>query len=311
LKSITIGTRGSKLALWQANFIKSKIEEKFPSLKVEIKIIKTTGDKILDVPLAKVGGKGLFVKEIEEELLSRGVDIAVHSMKDVPTFFPDGLYLPIITEREDCRDAFISKDNVKLSELKAGSIIGTSSLRRRSQLCSIRKDLNIVDLRGNIDTRLTKLKKGEYDAIILASAGLKRMGFENSITEYISVDQMIPAIGQGALGIETRIGDTRVLEIVSFLKDEKTYKEVEAERGFLKKLEGGCQVPIGCFAQVEGKSLSLNGFVGSVDGTSIIKESLSGSIDDFDTLGVTLAEKILKMGGKEILDQVYGCGDIR
>jgi hydroxymethylbilane synthase len=302
---ITIGTRGSKLALWQANFIKSEIERKYNNIKVDLKIIKTKGDKILDVPLAMVGGKGLFVKEIEDALLKNEVDLAVHSMKDVPTFFPEGLYLPIITKREDYRDAFISRDGTTLEDLPENSVVGTSSLRRKSQLKNIKKNIQIKDLRGNVDTRLKKLKNGEYDAIILASAGLKRLGFEEEITQYIDKDLMLPAIGQGALGIEIRENDKELLERLLFLKDEDTYFAVKGERAFLRKLEGGCQVPIACFGEVSGDNLILDGLVASLDGEKIIRKQIQGIKTDFDKLGTELGEIVLDAGGKEILDEVY------
>jgi len=305
MEKIVIGTRGSKLALWQANFVKSKIEQKHKSVKVELKIIKTKGDKILDVPLAKVGGKGLFVKEIEEALLREEVDLAVHSMKDVPTFFPEGLYLPVITKREDYRDAFLSRNGKKLKDMPENSIIGTSSLRRKSQLKNLRNDFKIKDLRGNVDTRLKKLEKGEYDGIILAVAGLKRMKFEKKITEYLDVDVMIPAIGQGALGIEIRKDDEKILDIITFLNDENTFIEVSCERAFLKELEGGCQVPIGAFAKIGEKYLKLIGFVADVDGSNFIKDELTGRVENYEILGKELAKRILNKGGKEILEKVY------
>ncbi len=307
MKTVKIGTRGSKLALWQANFIKAEIEKKHNHINVELKIIKTKGDKILDVPLAMVGGKGLFVKEIEDALLKKDVDLAVHSMKDVPTFFPDGLYLPVITKREDYRDALVSRGGLKLNELPSKSIIGTSSLRRKSQLINLKSNLKIKDLRGNVDTRLKKLDRGEFDAIILAAAGLKRMGFENRITQYLDISYMIPAIGQGALGIEIRRNDEEILKLVSFLKDNNTFFEVEAERAFLKTLEGGCQVPIGCYGKIENNTLNLKGFVASVDGKKFIKSEISGDVSEYKELGVKLAENILNAGGKEILDEVYNC----
>ncbi len=304
-KIIKIGTRGSKLALWQANYIKNEIEKKHKNIAVELKVIKTKGDKILDVPLAMVGGKGLFVKEIEEALLNKEVDLAVHSMKDVPTFFPEGLYLPIITKREDYRDALVSRNGLTLDKLPANSIVGTSSLRRKSQILNLRKDLKIKDLRGNVDTRLKKLDNGEYDAIILAAAGLKRMGFENKITQYLDETVMIPAIGQGALGIEIRENDKEIFEIVSFLKHETTFFEVKAERAFLKILEGGCQVPIGCYGKIEKNILKLKGFVSSINGEKFIKKEISGDIKNYKLIGITLAENILNAGGNKILEQVY------
>ncbi len=309
MDKIVIGTRGSKLALWQANYVKQEIENRYKSIKVDLKIIKTKGDKILDVPLAKVGGKGLFVKEIEEALLREEVDLAVHSMKDVPTFFPNGLYLPIITKREDYRDAFLSRNGIKLNEMPKNAIIGTSSLRRKSQIRNLRKDFVIKDLRGNVDTRLKKLDEGQFDGIILAVAGLKRMGFEHRITEYLDEKVMIPAIGQGALGIEIREGDEKTLEIVSFLKDEDTFIEVSAERAFLKRLEGGCQVPIGCYAKILDDKLNIMGFVADIEGKKFIKEKISGNISEYINLGDKLAEIILNKGGKEILEEVYKEGE--
>jgi len=305
MDKIIIGTRGSKLALWQANFVKNEIESKYKSVKVDLKIIKTKGDKILDVPLAKVGGKGLFVKEIEEALLREEVDLAVHSMKDVPTFFPNGLYLPVITKREDYRDAFISKNGLKLKEMPENSVIGTSSLRRKSQLINLRKDFQIKDLRGNVDTRLRKLDEGQFDGIILAVAGLKRMGFSNKIVEFLDEKVMIPAIGQGALGIEIRENDNKILDIISFLKDDKTFIEVSSERAFLKELEGGCQVPIGCYAKIENEKLKLIGFVADLKGERFIKDEFIGNKDEFINLGVKLARKILNQGAKDILEEVY------
>jgi len=306
---IRIGTRGSKLAIAQSMWVKEQIESKYSNIRVELVKIKTKGDKILDSPLSKIGGKGLFVKEIEDALLKKDVDLAVHSMKDVPTFFPDGLYLPVITKREDYRDALISRGGLKLNELPSKSIIGTSSLRRKSQLINLKSNLKIKDLRGNVDTRLKKLDRGEFDAIILAAAGLKRMGFENRITQYLDISFMIPAIGQGALGIEIRENDNEILEIVSFLKDELTFFEVEAERALLKTLEGGCQVPIGCYGKIKGDILNLKGFVASVDGSKFIKSEINGEIANYKKLGVKLAENILNLGGKEILEDVYNCSN--
>ena len=303
-KPIKIGTRASMLALWQANWVKSEIEKRH-GLNVELVKIKTTGDKITDVPLAKVGGKGLFVKEIEEALLSKEVDLAVHSMKDVPTVFPNGLHLKAITKREDPRDALISRHGKTLSELPKGANIGTSSLRRQSQLLKARPDLNISQLRGNLDTRLKKLEQGVYDAIILAGAGIKRLGWVDKITELIEPDVMLPAIGQGALGIETRTEDSYVNGLVEFFDHRDTSVAVRAERAMLKRLDGGCQVPIAAYGIVKGDELRLTGLVASVDGLRIIKDVISGNTIDAETLGVTLAEKLLKAGAKEILDELY------
>ncbi len=258
------------LALWQANWVKSELEKKYSDVTVELEKIKTTGDKITDVPLAQVGGKGLFVKEIEEALLDKRVHLAVHSMKDVPTFFPDGLSLRCITEREDPRDAALTHSKEKLLDLKQGAKIGTSSLRRQSQLRIVRPDFEILDLRGNLDTRIRKLEEGEYDAVILAGAGIRRLGWADKITEYIDTETMLPAIGQGALGIETRDDDDDTNALVDFFNHPDTSDPVRAERALLKRLEGGCQVPIAAFGTISGDKLKLRGLVASVDGTTVV-----------------------------------------
>lgn len=301
---IRLGSRGSKLALWQAEFIQFEIERR-TGRKVEITRIKTTGDMILDVPLAKVGGKGLFVKEIEEALLSDGIDLAVHSMKDVPTDLPDKLAIVAITRREDPRDAFLSVKYRKFEELPQGAKLGTSSLRRQTQLLGLRPDLSVETLRGNLDTRIRKMEEGRYDAIVLAAAGLRRLGWEAKITEYIPEDMSLPAIGQGALGIEIRADDPDTREAVSFLNDRDTAFAVRAERGFLKRLEGGCQVPIASYGRTEGDGIFLKGMVGRPDGSEIIRGSARGSTSDPEALGVGLAEQLLARGAKEILDEVY------
>jgi hydroxymethylbilane synthase len=301
---IRLGSRGSMLALWQAGFIQSEIERK-TGRQVEITKIRTTGDMILDVPLAKVGGKGLFVKEIEEALLSGGIDLAVHSMKDVPTELPDRLAIVAITRREDPRDAFLSVKYRTFEELPRGARLGTSSLRRQTQLLGLRPDLSVETLRGNLDTRIRKMEEGRYDAIILAAAGLRRLGWEAKITEYIPEEMSLPAIGQGALGIEIRVDDPDTREAVSFLNDRDTAFAVRAERGFLKRLEGGCQVPIASYGRAEGNSIFLKGMVGRPDGSEIIRGSARGSTEDPEALGVSLAEQLLARGAKEILDEVY------
>jgi len=301
---IRLGSRGSKLALWQAEFVQFAIERE-TGRKVEITRIKTTGDMILDVPLARVGGKGLFVKEIEEALLSGDIDLAVHSMKDVPTDLPDRLAIVAITRREDPRDAFLSVKYRKFEELPPGARLGTSSLRRQTQLLGLRPDLSVETLRGNLDTRIRKMEEGRYDAIILAAAGLRRLGWEAKITEYIPEEMSLPAIGQGALGIEIRVDDPDTREAVSFLNDRDTAFAVRAERGFLKRLEGGCQVPIASYGRTEGDSIFLKGMVGRPDGSEIIRGSARGSTEDPEALGVGLAEQLLARGAKEILDEVY------
>jgi hydroxymethylbilane synthase len=305
-KQIRIGTRASALALWQAEWVKSELEKKYPGTSVTLTKIKTTGDKILDVPLAKVGGKGLFVKEIEEAMLENEIDIAVHSMKDVPTFFPDGLHLSCITKREDPRDALLTRDKVKFKDLPKGANVGTSSLRRQAQLMNVRPDFVIHQLRGNVDTRLRKLKEGQYDAIILAAAGVKRLGLAENVSEYIDPEISLPAIGQGALGIECRVDDRELNDMISFFNHADTRTCVTGERALLRRLEGGCQVPIACYGEMKGGKLHLTGLVGSVDGKRIIKDAIDGDPEKAEKLGVTLAEKLLSRGADVILREVYG-----
>jgi len=272
---------------------------------VEITRIKTTGDVILDVPLSKVGGKGLFVKEIEEAMLSGRIDFAVHSMKDVPTDLPAGLEISCITRREDPRDAFLSVRYERFEDLPAGARVGTSSLRRQTQLLGLRPDLSIDQLRGNLDSRIRKMEEGKYDAILLAAAGLLRLGWDAKIRQYIPVDVSVPAIGQGALGIEIRSGDERTREALAFLDDRETSLAVRAERGFLKRLEGGCQVPIAAHGTVIGDTVTLSGLIGKPDGSRILRGSRGGSVSDPGAIGVALAEELLARGGREILDEVY------
>lgn len=304
-KLIKIGTRKSLLALAQSNGIKAQIEAQYPDVKVELVKIMTKGDKILDVPLAKVGGKGLFVKELEEAMLNREVDMAVHSMKDVPAELPDELHLALVTKREDPRDAFISNKYKTLTELPQGAKIGTSSLRRRAQLAKVRPDLIIEDLRGNLDTRLRKLDEGQYDAIILAAAGLNRLKLDRASSYFTSLE-MLPAVGQGAVGIEMRRDAKELLEALSFLDHWPTKVTVQAERAFLLRLEGGCQVPIAGFCTIDNNLLTLTGLVASVDGKEVIKKTATGPADQPELLGRNLAEELLAMGGKAILEEVYG-----
>jgi hydroxymethylbilane synthase len=304
-QELRIGTRGSQLALFQANWVKDQLVQTHPDLKVTLIKIKTTGDKIQDAPLAKIGGKGLFVKEIEEALLQKKIDLAVHSIKDVPTEFPKGLHLPVITKREDPRDVFISKDGRTLKDLPPGAKIGTSSLRRQAQLLHFRSDFELIPLRGNLDTRLKKLKTLNLDAIVLALAGVKRLGLEERITEIIPTDISLPAIGQGALGIETRMDDKEVEGQIRFLNDRDSSIAVTAERAFLKKLEGGCQVPIAAYARTFGATLQIDGLVGTIDGRRLIRHHVEGPIQKAGALGIELAEILLGKGAKEILDEVY------
>ena len=302
---LRIGTRGSQLALFQANWVKDQLSRAHPDLNVTLVKIKTTGDKIQDVPLAKIGGKGLFVKEIEESLLQRKVDLAVHSIKDVPTEFPQGLHLSVITKREDPRDVFISREGRTLKDLPRGAKIGTSSLRRQAQLLHFRNDLELIPLRGNLDTRLKKLKTMNLDGIVLALAGVRRLGLEERVTEIIPADISLPAIGQGALGIETRIDDKPVEEHLRFLNDRDASIAVTAERAFLKKLEGGCQVPLAAYARPEGTTLRMDGLVGSTDGKRLVRHHVEGPVENAESLGIELAEILLGKGAKAILDEVY------
>lgn len=302
---LRIGTRGSQLALYQANWVKGKLLQTHPHLRVTLIKIKTTGDKIQDVPLAKIGGKGLFVKEIEEALIRKKIDLAVHSIKDVPTEFPEGLHLSAITKREDPRDVLFSKDGLLLKDLPRGAKIGTSSLRRQAQLLHFRDDFEMVPLRGNLDTRLRKLEATGLDGIVLALAGVRRLGLEARITEIIPVEISLPAIGQGALGIETRIDDKEVEERIRFLNDEDSSIAVKGERAFLKRLEGGCQVPIAAFGRIAGGRLQMDGLVGTTDGKRLIQHHVEGPIEKTESLGIELAEILLEKGAGEILEEVY------
>ena len=299
---VRIGTRKSKLALWQANYVKEFLE-KYWGVAVELVKITTTGDKIKDVPLAKIGGKGLFVKEIEKALLEGEIDLAVHSLKDVPMEIPKGLTLGAITKRENPYDVLISRGGEKLSELPEGSKIGTSSLRRQVQIKKRRKDLKVEVLRGNVDTRMRKLKEGLYDAIVLAYAGVKRMGFESEITEVLY--DFIPAVGQGSLAIEIRKGDGRIEELIKPLNHRESYISAVCERAFLKELEGGCQVPIGAFAAVEGEKVRLRAFISDLNAERFIEGEETGSVEEAKEVGKRLAHKLLKAGGEEILREIY------
>ena len=302
---IRIGTRGSQLALYQANWVKERLTEVHPHLHVTLMKIKTTGDKIQDAPLAKIGGKGLFVKEIEEALIQRKIDLAVHSIKDVPTEFPEGLHLAAITKREDPRDVFISKDGTLLKDLPRGAKIGTSSLRRQAQLLHFRGDFEMIPLRGNLDTRIRKLKTMDLDGVVLALAGVKRLNLEKNITEILPTEISLPAVGQGALGIETRIGDQETEGYLQFLNDPESSVAVSAERAFLKKLEGGCQVPIAAFGRMEGGILHIDGLVGRTDGKKLIRRHLEGPPREAEAMGTRLAEILLENGAGEILEEVY------
>lgn len=305
MKKIRIGTRGSQLALWQAHWVKSQIESFFPSIDVSIVKIKTTGDRIVDRPLAMVGGKGLFVKEIETRLIDRKIDIAVHSMKDMPGDLPQGLIIGAVPQRANPFDVLISRDRLPLSQYKPGATIGTSSLRRASQIKHLRPDLNISSIRGNLDTRIRKLKSGEYDAIVLAAAGLIRLDQAHEITEYLDEIQMVPAVGQGALCIETRDNDPHIQPIMDMINDPDTMTCVMGERAFLKKIEGSCHIPVACFGKcIDRQRLSLSGLVASEDGMQIIREDIIGPYDQTIQMGTRLADTILAKGGKTILENL-------
>jgi hydroxymethylbilane synthase len=301
---LRLGTRASLLALCQANWVKKRVEEQNPSVTVNLVHIKTTGDKI-DTPLFKVGGKGLFVKEIEEALLRDAVDLAVHSAKDLPALIPDGLTLMVFPEREDPRDALITEDGKQFSEIPSGGKVGTGSLRRQAQLLNLRPDLQVVPLRGNLDTRFKKLSSLKLDAIILASAGLRRMCWEAKVSEYFDPEVMLPAIGQGVLAIEGRRGDERIHRAVASLNHLPTQISVLAERAFLKRLGGGCQVPIAGLARVEGEKLIFSGLVAGVDGKKVVKGRIEGAVGKNEELGERLAEELLAKGAEEILEEVY------
>ncbi len=301
---LVIGTRGSQLALWQANWVKAELERAHPGLSCSLEIIKTSGDKILDVPLAQVGGKGLFVKEIEEALLNGTVDLAVHSMKDMPALIPDGLGIGAVTRREAANDVLISRAGNTLMEMPENARIGTSSLRRASQLLHRRPDFQIIPLRGNIDTRLKKLQTQDMHAIVLAAAGILRLDFAGHITEYIDTDVLIPAVGQGALCIETRSNDPSVIERLSVLNHDETRSAVLAERAFLKRLEGGCQVPVAAYGTVQDGLLHISGMVAETDGSLMYRQSLNGPVSQAEALGLALAEDLIGQGAQAILDRL-------
>ncbi|WP_162808108.1 hydroxymethylbilane synthase [Vibrio cholerae] len=302
---IRIATRQSPLALWQANYVKDALMAAHPGLQVELVTMVTRGDVILDTPLAKVGGKGLFVKELEIAMLEGRADLAVHSMKDVPVDFPDGLGLVTICEREDPRDAFVSNTYAKIEDLPSGAIVGTCSLRRQCQLKAARPDLVIKELRGNVGTRLSKLDAGEYDAIILAAAGLKRLELESRIRSFIEPEQSLPAVGQGAVGIECRVNDQRVRALLAPLNHADTVARVRCERAMNLTLQGGCQVPIGSYALLEGDTIWLRALVGEPDGSQIVRGEIRGPRTQAEQLGITLAEQLLSQGAKEILERLY------
>lgn len=303
-KNFIIGTRGSKLALWQANYVKEILQNEFPNSNFEIIKIKTKGDKILDSPLSKIGSKGLFTKEIENALIREEIDFAVHSLKDLPTSIDNRLKISAIMKRDDPRDVIISKNNLRLAELPKNSKIATSSLRRKAQLLNFRSDFEIVDIRGNIDTRIRKFDESNLEALILAKAGVVRMGYQERICEILSVEIMLPAAGQGALAIEILRKNKLAEDITSILNDEETELTTYVERSFLNHLGGGCQVPIGVFAQIDGNMIKVNGMIATIDGKRVIKGFMMSDIRDYTNLGKQLAEDILNRGGSDILESI-------
>ncbi|WP_298067114.1 hydroxymethylbilane synthase [uncultured Mailhella sp.] len=307
MKKMVIATRGSALALWQAEHIRSQLRQRYPALDVDLLVLKTRGDVILDVPLAKVGGKGLFVKEIEEALLSGQADLAVHSMKDVPMILPEGLVLGAVPEREICTDLFLSEKYAALHSLPRGAVVGTSSLRRQAQVLALRPDLQVTMLRGNVETRLRKMKEGRYDAVILASAGVKRLGLAASFQEELAPPAFLPAVGQGALGVEIRAGREDVQSSVAFLEHEPTRLCVSAERAFLRRLDGGCQVPIAAHAVLNGEELTLSGLVADPQGQKIFRGERRGRAapESAGNLGTALAEELLNQGAGAVLRELY------
>lgn len=302
--TIVIGTRSSKLALWQADYVEAKLRERYPELHVVQKRMTTKGDRVLDAPLAKIGGKGLFTKELEQAMLASEIDLAVHSLKDMPTELPEGLMLAAVTERFDPGDAVVSPRYQTLANLPQGAKVGTSSLRRRAQLLAKRPDLEIVSLRGNVNTRLKKLEEENFDAIILAVAGLKRLGFHDRITEVLSREICLPAVGQGALAIEARADDETTLSLIAFLDDAATRVAARAERAFLARVEGGCQVPVGVYAEAADEALEMEAVIASIDGERLYRRKKAGSTLDAEKIGRALAEELLAMGGKEILQEL-------
>ncbi|WP_163713161.1 hydroxymethylbilane synthase [Mangrovibacterium lignilyticum] len=302
--TIKIGTRGSKLALWQATQVKAAISAAFPDLIVETIIIKTKGDIILDVSLSKIGDKGLFTKEIETALLNGEIDLAVHSLKDLPTELPEGLCIGGMLPRGEVRDVFISKDGRKLDEMTPTDRIATSSLRRKAQLLAYNPNLNIVDIRGNVDTRLNKMNEDHCDALLMAGAGIIRLGYDKYITEFLDPKIVLPAVSQGAVAIEIREDDEHIQRIIDAISDENTWNTTMAERWLLRTLEGGCQVPVACYSEVEKDQLTLTGLVASVDGKQVIRKVVTCPMDQGSEKAIELAESIIAEGGKEILDQI-------
>ena len=302
-RKYVIGTRGSDLALWQANLVRTRLESLFTEQEFEIKVIRTTGDQLLDIALSKIGDKGLFTRQIETALLNGEIDFAVHSLKDLQTVQPDGLIIGAVCDRETANDVFISKTHKSIDELPAGARVATGSLRRKSQLLNFRPDLEIVEIRGNVPTRLKKFQESDLDGLILAYAGIFRLGLEKSVSQLIPFSVMLPAVGQGAVAVEIREGDGEVLELAAKLESGPTRVCITAERSFLRRLEGGCQVPIGAYATIDRGNLHLEGMVGSLDGSVIFRESISGGTVEAEELGTRLAERLIEKGAAELLEE--------
>lgn len=309
MKRLILGSRGSKLAQWQADYVASQLTRIVPNLNVEVKVIKTKGDKILDVALSRIGDKGLFTREIEKELLSGSIDMAIHSMKDLPSQLAPGLCLAAVLERENPGDVLISRQGYKFNDLPQGAVIGTSSLRRISQIRALRPDIILVDMRGNVETRIKKMYEQELDAIVLAYAGVKRLGLEDKISDYLPHDLMLPAVGQGAIAVEVRAGDSTNLELARSINHEPTYWATSSERSFLRVLEGGCQVPIGCYAEVRGENITIEGLVASLDGCRVFRGSIQGNCQEADLIGQQLAHDLLEKGAAEVLAEIREVGD--
>jgi hydroxymethylbilane synthase len=302
--SIKISTRGSQLALFQANKVKTELEQQFPEKRFELLVLKTQGDKILDVALSKIGDKGLFTKELENSLTDLSSDIAVHSLKDLPTVLPEHLCLGGVLKREDFRDALVTKDGRKLKELTEKDVIATSSLRRKAQLLMINPKFTIVEIRGNVDTRLQKMQNGYCDAMVMAAAGLIRLGLSKHITEIIDENTVTPAVSQGAIALEIRKNDPEIAEMVSMISHSETWKATQAERVFLNKMEGGCQIPIGCYTKIEGARIDIYGYISNIDGSRYLKDSISGKIEEADQMASELADRFIAAGAREILDEI-------
>jgi hydroxymethylbilane synthase len=309
MKHLKLGSRGSKLALWQADFVASQLTRIVPELNVDIKVIKTKGDKILDVALSRIGDKGLFTREIEKELLNGSIDMAIHSMKDLPSQLAPGLCIAAVLEREDPGDVLISRQGYKFYDLPQGAVIGTSSLRRISQIRGLRPDINLVDMRGNVETRINKMYEQELDGIVLAYAGVKRLGFEDKISDFLPHEVILPAVGQGAIAVEVRQGDTPNLELAGSINHEPTDWATRSERSFLRVLEGGCQVPIGCYAKVKGDNITVEGLIASLDGRRVFRGSIQGNCQEADLIGQQLAYDLLQKGAAGVLAEIRETGE--